>query len=310
MPVDPAQIKMLTDGFGFPEAPRWNDGHLYVSDIFRRRVVRVGLDGTVEPVADVPGRPAGLGFAPDGALIIAVASERKILRFQDGILAELASLEGHGSGTLNDLHVDRYGRIYVGSLGIELWDPDPGTVGAATTEEADAVPTGSLQLVTPDGSVSTVATEIDFANGIINLLDEDVLVIAESHSHKLTAFDVADDGSLTNRRIYAQFDDEINPDGIWLDRDGGIWIASFTSNEALRLGPDLEISERIQRDHMTLAVTLGGPGGRDLFLAETRFTSPQTLDAIGDAAVAGTEIMPDRNDGFIEVVEVEVPAAG
>lgn len=311
MTTDTTSIRTLAEGFGFPEGPRWHDGHLYLSDIFRRRVVRVDLDGAVEFVVDVPGRPAGLGFAPDGALHIAVASERKVLRLKDGELTTLADLEGHGSGTLNDLHVDPQGRTYVGSLGIDLWDPDPATVGAEPAEEeADALPVGSLQLITADGAVQTVATEIDFANGMTNLLDEGVLLVAESHSHKLTAFDVAADGTLSNRRVYAQLSDEVNPDGIWLDAEGAIWIASFSSNEVLRLAADgTTITDRLQRDHMTLAAAMGGPEGRHLFLVQTRFSSPETIDAIGEAAVAGTEILPDRNDGFVEVLEVEVPSA-
>jgi sugar lactone lactonase YvrE len=304
----PNGIRVLVDGIGFPEAPRWGGDGLYLSDIFRRRVLRVGMDGTTETVVEVPGRPSGLGFAPDGSLVIAVASERKILRLRHGELSEVADLAGHGEGTLNDLHVDGEGRIYVGSLGIDLWDPDPATVGAEPAEEdLDPVPVGSLQLITVDGGVQTVATEIDFANGIANLLDPSVLVIAESHSHKLTAFDVAADGTLANRRVHAQFEDEVNPDGIWVDAEGAIWIASFSSNELLRMDAGGEITDRIQRDCMTLAVALGGPDGKSLFVAETRFDSPETIDAIGAAAAAGTEIRPGRDDGFVEVMEVEVP---
>lgn len=309
MTANAAAIRLLTGGLGFPEGPRWHDGRLYVSDIFRRRIVAVGLDGSVEHVVDVPGRPAGLGFAPDGALIIAVASERRLLRYVDGQVEELADLAGHGTGTLNDLYVDDQGRAYVGSLGIDLWDPDPSTLDVEVEEDPDAAPIGSLQLVTPDGDVQTVATEIDFANGITQLLDPSVLVVAESHSHKLTAFDVAPDGTLSNRRVHLQFDDDINPDGIWLDADGGLWVASFSSNEVLRVDSSGEITDRIGRDGMTLAVVLGGPDGRSLFIAQTTFSSPDTIDAIVAAAKAGTEIRPGLDDGYVEVLEVEVPSA-
>lgn len=310
MSSDTGSVRTLADGFGFPEGPCWRDGLLYVSDIFRRRVVTVDMDGTVTPLVDVPGRPSGLGFAPDGSLIIAVASQRRILRYSDGQLNELADLADHGEGTLNDMYVDPDGRIYVGSLGIDLWDPDPSSVRSESEPpESDGPPVGSLQLVTLEGGVSTVATEIDFANGITNLLDTSVLVIAESHSHQLTAFDVAADGTLSNRRVHAVFDEEVNPDGICLDAEGGLWIASFSSNEVLRLGPDGTISHRLPRDHMTLSCALGGPEGRSLFIVETRFSSPETIDAIEQASVAGTEIFPDRNDGFIEVVDVDVPSA-
>lgn len=309
MSMDTASLRTFADGFGFPEGPCWHDGHLYVSDIFRRRIVTVDMEGRVEHLVDVPGRPAGLGFAPDGSLIIAVASRRKILRYASGELSELADLAGHGQGTLNDMYVDPEGRVYVGSLGIDLWDPDPATVGVEPEQGTGDTPIGSLQLITPEGVVSTVATEIDFANGITNSLDPSVLVIAESHSHVLTAFDVDANGALSNRRTYARFDDEVNPDGICLDAEGGIWIASFSSNEVLRLGPDGTVTDRIPRNHMTLSVALGGPDGRSLFIVQTRFSSPDTLAAVGEAAIAGTEIFPDRNDGFVEVVEVDVPAA-
>lgn len=310
MSSDTDSVRTLADGFGFPEGPCWRDGLLYVSDIFRRRVVTVDMGGTVSHLVDVPGRPSGLGFAPDGSLIIAVASERKILRYADGRLHDLADLADHGEGTLNDMYVDPDGRIYVGSLGIDLWDPDPTSVGSEPEpEDPAAAPVGSVQLVTLEGVVSTVATEIDFANGITNLLDTSVLVIAESHSHLLTAFDVAADGTLSNRRVHAQFDEEVNPDGICLDAEGGLWIASFSSNEVLRLGSDGTISHRLPRDHMTLSCALGGPDGRSLFIVETRFSSPDTIDAIAEASIAGTEIFPDRNDGFVEVVEVDVPSA-
>lgn len=308
MEPEAAAIRTLAGGLGFPEGPRWHRGHLYVSDIFRRRVVRIDMQGAVEPVVEVPGRPAGLGFTPDGALIVAVASERRILRFADGELTELADLDGHGSGTLNDLHVDPQGRIYVGSLGMDLWDPGPAPAGAADDDPAPA-PAGSIQLVTQAGAVCTVATEIEFANGMTNLLDPSVLVVAESHAHRLTAFDVAPDGTLGNRRVHAQFEDDVSPDGIWLDAEDGLWVASFSSDEALRLDRSGTITHRLRPGHMILACALGGPAGRSLFLAGTAFTSPETIDAIAEAAAAGTEIMPDRDEGLIEVVEVEVPTA-
>jgi len=302
MTPDDNRIQLLADGIGFPEGPRWHNDRLYLSDIFRRRIVTIDLDGNVEPLVDVPGRPAGLGFAPDGALIIASASDRRILRYDGGDLTEVASLAGHGAGHLNDMYVDPQGRAYVGSLGMDLWDGGP-------APPEGSPPAGTLHMVTPEGHVHDVADELDFPNGITLTADPRVLVVAESHSHRLTAFDVAGDGTLSNRRLYAQLEEEVNPDGIWLDSEGGLWIASFSSYELLRLSADGEITDRIQRDNMTLACTLGGPEGRTLFVAETRFSSPDTIDAIEKAAAEGTEIMPDRNDGLIEFIEVAVPVA-
>ncbi len=193
--------EVLADGFAFPECPVWHDGALWFSDVYAGRVHRLA-DGTAEVVAEVDGHPAGLGFLPDGRLLVAEGLSRQVLRLEpDGSLVTHADLSEVATWHLNDMHVDAAGRAYVGNYGDASVPPAPPHPAA-------------LALVQPSGEVSSAAAGMMFANGIDALADGRTLVVAETRSTpgRLTAFTVAASGELSDRRVLAELD--VMPDGI------------------------------------------------------------------------------------------------
>ena len=203
---------VLTKHLAFPEAPRWHDDRLFVSEIFGGRVVSIDADGDVVPVAEVPGRPSGLGWWPDGTMLVVSMQRRQVLRAAaDGELVVLADLSPVVSGDTNDMVVDGRGNAYVGSFGYDY---------AAAEERRASV----LVLVEPNGSARIVADDVWFPNGMVVTPDGRTLLVAETPAERITAFTVADDGSLSDRRVFAHLDGA-RPDGIALDASGAVWVA-------------------------------------------------------------------------------------
>jgi sugar lactone lactonase YvrE len=260
-------LTVVLDGFSFLECPRWRDGRLWVSDFYTHQVVTTDGRGGTEVVAEVPGQPSGLGFLPDGrALIVSMRDHRVLVRSGSGRLTEHADLSGVVTGMLNDMLVDERGRAYVGNFGFDL-------MGGA------ALRSTTLTRVDPDGTVTTVAEDLGFPNGMV-LLPGGVLVVAETFAGRLTAFDVDEDGGLTDRRVWAQFGEtpqtedvgeavqrlRVAPDGICADAEGAIWVADALHNRVLRVREGGEIVEEIAAGTGVFACMLGGDDGRTLFL--------------------------------------------
>lgn len=224
-----AEPTVVSTGYAFPECPRWHDGALWFSDIHAGQVVRLDLaTGESEVVAEYDGHPSGLGFLPDGRLLIADGQTKRILRREpDGTLVEHADVSSVATHTINDMVVDAQGRAYVGNYGDASVPPTPPFPAA-------------LALVQPDGTVSIAATEMMFANGMVVTDEGRTLVVAETRSvpGRLTAFDIGADGALSNRRALVEFDEGIMPDGIALAADGSIWVASPFTNEVLHVSAD------------------------------------------------------------------------
>jgi sugar lactone lactonase YvrE len=275
--------EVLAEGFHFLEGARWHDGRLWMSDIFGQRVHTVALDGAVETLADVPGRPSGLGFLSDGTPLIASMMDRCLLRLENGDLTPHAQLGSLVTGDLNDMVVDGQGRAYVGNMGFDLF-------GGAEYRNANLV------MVDPSGQARVVAEEIEFPNGTVILPGGEVMVLAETWGHRLTAFDIAPDGGLSGRRIFADLG-EYGPDGICLDQEGAIWISAFNHCEYLRVLHGGTITHRIgMGERHAVACQLGGDDGSTLFCL--------TMEgSLGDAA-AGT------SRARVEVATVDVPGAG
>ena len=213
--------KTLVEGLVFGEAPRWHEGRLWFSDMHAESVMSVGLDGNCEKVVDVPNRPSGLGWLPDGRLLIVSMLDRRLLRLEDGQLVEHADLSHIATWHCNDMVVVVNGNAYVGNFGYDL------EVEAPVEVEA------KLALVTSDGEVKPVADGLIFPNGSVITPDGKTLMVAETFGHKLSAFDIQSAGSLSNKRIYA----DLSPnhlDGICLDAEGGIWVAEPISGECIR----------------------------------------------------------------------------
>jgi sugar lactone lactonase YvrE len=259
-----ASLERFVKGLAFPESPRWHEGRLWFSDFYERRVLRVGEDGRVETVCEVPGQPSGLGWLPDGRLLVVSMNDRRLLRLDGGVLVAVADLSRFAGGPCNDMLVDGHGRAYIGNFGFDLQGRAP---FAAT----------GLVLVTPDGAARVVAPDMHFPNGTVLTPDGRTLIVAESYGQRLTAFDVAADGTLANRRVWAQLEGRgLGPDGICLDAEGAIWLASPVSREVLRVREGGAVTDRLPTEGQAVACTLGGADRRTLFVLTGRvMTTPQ-----------------------------------
>ena len=258
---------IITD-LDFLEGPRWHEQRIWFSDFYTCRVYSAAEDGSdLRVEAEVPQQPSGLGWLPDGRLLIVSMGDGRVLRREaDGTLACHADLSGWVSGPLNDMVVDSRGRTYVGEFGFDLMAGVP------------LVPAGLLR-VDPDGTVTKVAGNLWFPNGSV-ITPDGTLLVNETFGNRVTAFDIADDGMLANRRTWAEFaelpaDRELEklfpqvvvaPDGCCLDTDGSLWIADAVGNRVIRVRPGGQIAEEIQVGTGTYACMLGGADGRTLFI--------------------------------------------
>jgi sugar lactone lactonase YvrE len=249
----------LMTGLAFPESPRWHDGRLWVSDWGAGEVVAVDLDGRSEIMARVGSFPMCIDHLPDGRLLIVSSTDRRLLRREpDGSLVTHADLAGLGDHPWNDIVVDGRGNAYVNNIGFEFPDGEfaPGIVA----------------LVTPDGVARQVADGVAFPNGMVVTPDNATLIVAESYGNKLTAFDIAADGSLSNARPWAEVED--HPDGICLDAEGAIWYGDVGTRRCVRVREGGEVLQAIDLDRGCFACALGGPDGRTLFMVANQWGDP------------------------------------
>ena len=275
-------LKVLTDGLAFPEGPRWRDGKLFFSDMHAHQVLAVDMAGKREVVCEVPARPSGLGWLPDGRMLVVSMTDRKLMRLDRDGLKTVADLSKLAPFDCNDMVVDARGRAYVGNFGFDL--------------HANAQPRATtLVMVAPDGIARIVAEELMFPNGMVITPDGKTLIVGESFAARLTAFDIGADGSLTNRRVWAELGNS-PPDGICLDAENAIWVACPTMSEVIRVKQGGEVAERIKVETDAFACMLGGADGRTLFVATAPNSNPEKCRA-------------SRN-GRIETTQVEVPRAG
>jgi len=275
--------RSLIDDIAFAEGPRWHDGRLYYSDMHSGKVFAADLEGRWEVICAVPNAPSGLGWLPDGRMLVVSMTDRRLLRLEaDGGLSEVADLSPWASYHCNDMVVDKVGRAYVGNFG---WDLH----GGGKPQPAELV------LVTADGEVRVVAGDLEFPNGCVITPDGATLIVGETMGKRLTAFDIEADGSLSGRREWASTPG-ILPDGICLDAEGAIWVASPVSQGCFRILEGGEITHKVEVETEAFACMLGGPERKHLFVCTAGSSEP--------AACA------KNRDGRIEVVEVEVPGAG
>lgn len=279
------RLAPFVKGLAFPEAPRWHAGALWLSDFYQRLVLRVTPDGAVQTVAEVAGQPSGLGWLPDGRLLVVSMNDRRLLRQDGQALVEAADLSGLAAWPCNDMLVDGLGRAYIGNFGFDLHARAP---FAAT----------SLLLVLPDGRVRVAADDMHFPNGMALTPDGRTLVVAESYGQRLTAFEVAADGALGRRRVWAQLEGKgVGPDGICLDAQGAVWLASPVSREVLRVEEGGAVTDRIPTEDQAVACMLGGSDRRTLFVLTGRvLVTPQQSLA--------------QRSGAIWTTRVAVPGAG
>lgn len=275
--------EVLLDGLAFAEGPRWHDGRLFFSDMHAGAVLAVDADGRAETIVRVEGDPSGLGWLPDGRMLVVSMRDRRLLRHDPGGLVTLADLSRLASFHCNDMVVDAAGRAYVGNFGFDLHVEKP------------AFRKTNLVLVHPDGRAVAVADDLSFPNGTVITPDGRTLVVGESFAARLTAFDIAPDGSLSGRRVFAKLEGAV-PDGICLDAEGAIWVASPVSGEVLRVHEGGRVSQRIPVETQAFACMLGGPDRRTLYVCTAATSHPEECQA--------------KRTGRIETVRVEVPGAG
>jgi len=266
--------QVLCDGLCFGEGPRWHAGELWLSDMHAHEVLRVDQNGNKTHVATIENRPSGLGWLPDGDLLIVSMLDQQLLRFDGRTLTVHADLSGLADHHCNDMVVDAYGRAYVGNFGFELGE--------------EPRPTG-LICVDPDGSCRIVAEDLVFPNGCVITPDGATLIVAETFASHLTAFTIGTNGDLHDRRVWAELPAGAVPDGICLDAQGAVWSASPTSNECIRQFENGEVSHRISVSQGAFACMLGGKDRRTLFILTAPSSDP---DECASSAGGRVEFCP------------------
>ncbi|MEK9826735.1 MAG: SMP-30/gluconolactonase/LRE family protein [Rhodospirillales bacterium] len=274
---------VVIEGLGFPEGPRWYEGALWFSDFYQQTVFRMGSGGDLKPVARVENQPSGLGWLPDGRLLIVSMKDRRLLRQEkDGSLVEHANLSELATFHCNDMVVSKEGRAYVGNFGYDTY------VGA---EQRLA----NIIRVDPNGEVSLAAEGFHFPNGSVITPDGKTLIVGETRANCLTAMDIGPGGELSNKRVWASLGDNF-PDGICLDAEGAIWVADPRNNETIRVLEGGEVTMRISTGRFgSFACMLGDDDRKTLYIC--------TCSGSGTHAAA-------RRDGRIEKIRVAVPGVG
>jgi sugar lactone lactonase YvrE len=239
-------MQLLTDAIGMGESPRWHDGRLYVADWTAGTIVAVAPDGTTEVAATVPAPAFCFAFRPDGRWLV-VADDRLLVGTPFGPLEPYAPLPGRPG---NDIVVDGRGNAYVGLLGFDF--------GAGEPYPDRAVAPGSLVLVRPDRTVREVAADLAFPNGVAVTADNATLILAESYRGRLVAWDVAADGTLSGRRVWAELGAGTPPDGICLDATGAVWFADVPGHRCVRVAAGGAVLDTVPLDRGAFACALGG----------------------------------------------------
>lgn len=293
------ELSVLASGYTYLEGLRWHEDRLWASDFYTEQVIAVDLQGKVEQICRVPQQPSGLGWLPDGRLLISSMKDRKVLRREpDGTLAVHADLSSLTGGHINDMVVDAKGRAYVGNFGFDLMAGAP-------------VATTTLVRVDTDGVAQVVADGLCFPNGSFITPDGKTLIVNETFGNRISEFDILANGALGPRRDWADFgalpdsDDlsvliaasAIGPDGGALDAEGAVWVADAIGKRIARVARGGKILEQIDTGEFGIfAAALGGPDGRTLFMA----AAPDFIEANRRA----------KPEGRILMTRVDVPHAG
>jgi len=261
------KLKTLMTGISFGEQPRWHEDRLWFSDWGSREIIAVDLQGNSERILRAPSFPCCVDWLPDGRLLLVSAGDGLLLRRElDGRLVTHGDLRSASTPSAgNELVVDGRGNAYVNGGGFDLMAGEPFAPGI-------------IALVTPDGSARQVADDLAFPNGMLVTSDNATLIVAESYAKRLSAFDIAADGNLSNRRVWADLGDGV-PDGICLDAEGAVWYADVPNKRCTRVREGGEVLQRIALDRGCFACALGGSDGSTLFMIATRWNGPAGMFA-------------------------------
>ncbi len=278
-----ADLDTLVGGRAFLEGPRWRDRALYVSDMHAGEVLRVTMDGAATVIAEVPGSPSGLGWLPDGSMLIVSMSDQRLLRLHDDELSEHADLRSFAPHEINDMVVDRAGHAFVSQFG---YDHHAG----AKLQRAPVL------RVDPDGSAQQATDALRMANGMVITADGQTLVVAESAGRRLLGFDLAADGSLSNERVWADLPEMDYPDGICIDAEDAVWCAGPAADRFVRVREGGEVLDIVEcPGRHAIACAIGGDDGHTLFCC----TSPTHGEPDASRATRGAKV---------ETLKVAVPA--
>jgi sugar lactone lactonase YvrE len=278
----------LAGGLYFGEGPRWRDGRLWLSDFVDHAVKSVSPAGELRTEFEIDDQPSGLGWQPDGSMLIVSMTRRQLLRrTPDGAMSVHADLGGIATFHCNDMVVDAAGGAYVGNFGFDL------DAAIAKGDIPGSLVKAKLAYVSPGGQARVVAEDLAFPNGTVITPDGRTLIIGESFGGVLSAFDIGPGGELSNRRVWAELGTRA-PDGICLDAEGAVWVANPLAPECFRVAEGGRVLEVIDTGQPCYACMLGGPSGRTLFML--------TAAGLGSGAAGRT--------GRILTAEVESPRAG
>jgi sugar lactone lactonase YvrE len=276
--------KLLADGLKFAEAPRWHDGKLWVSDMIGQRVVSIDLLGNAETVAEFDDEVSGLGFLPDGSLIVVVRARKQLVRIDGGHRSLYCDLGGIPCESLNDMVIDGSGRAYVDAV-VRRKVPNADDIGE------------SVVFVDENAEIRDVTTGLVFPNGLAVNPDRTQLVVAETWRYQITSFEIAPDGSLGDRRVFAQLGTAMT-DGLCLDAQGAVWVASPSAAAYMRVGKDGSVLDVVETNGgWGVACVLGGDDRRTLFM----LMADTTRESMHQ---------PGGTHSRIEMMEVDVPGAG
>lgn len=256
------ELRVLLSGILFGEQPRWHEDRLWFSDWGTREIIAVDLDGGAEVILKAPAFPCCVDWLPDGRLLVVSARDGLILcRESDGSLVTHGDISGLSDPPAgNELVVDSRGNAYVN--------------GGQPLGEGTAA--GIVAMVTPDGSAQTVADGLAFPNGMLVMPDGQTLVVAESYAKRLTAFEIAADGSLSNRRVWAELGDGV-PDGICADAENAVWYADVPNRRCVRVREGGDVLQSVELDRGGFACALGGADRNTLFIVATQWNGPEGM---------------------------------
>jgi sugar lactone lactonase YvrE len=276
-------MEVLTTGIAMGESPRWHDGRLHLSDWMAGELLAVDADGTREVVARVPSFPFCFDWHPDGTLLVVFGSEGRVMRVAtDGTATPYADLTPHSRHPWNEIVTDARGNAWVNGIGFDFPEGEPGP--------------GQLVLVSPDREVRPVAGDLAFPNGMAVTPDGSTLIVAESYAECLTAFDIAPDGGLSRRRLWAATPGD-HPDGICLDAEGAVWYADVGSAHCVRVAEGGNVLDVVEADRGCFSCVLGGDEGDTLFVVANAWGGPEGM--------GGAE-----RTGQVLTVRAPAPAAG
>jgi sugar lactone lactonase YvrE len=265
-------------GLRFAKSPRWTGQKLLFLDIYDRSVKSVDMKGTVRTVRVLPYLPAGFGILAHGEMVVGDAWNRNIYRWTTAGSKQIADLSDIAGSCLSEVVIDSRGGIYVGDTGFDFLDP-----------LVDPLPNGVIVHIDADGRSSVVAMDLFFPNGMIITPDNKTLIVAEAMGHRLIAFEIGNDSSLQKQRVWAQLEDDINPDGICLDCEGAIWVAG-AGKQALRVKEGGEVDQRITTRRPVFAVMLGGPERKHLFMCTADSNDPVITSRASSATIDIAEV--------------------